>query len=118
MSEAVYVRLAGCINFCGYDMVSKLREAGTVIYGHLLEAGIVSLEIASEFDDFDLGVKGFTLSQNMKDEMKQKTEVKGYDVICHVHTHPYFQGDMNRHYSQQILIITKEKLKVIKIVYI
>lgn len=101
MSEEVYTRLAGCINLCGLDMGKGLHEFGTVLYGNIAEDGTIHLESPSKWDNYELKSKKFSLSDEMLDEMLNNMEQNQYQVVCHVHTHPYFQGDFNRHYSQE-----------------
>lgn len=100
MSEEVYTRLAGCINLCGLDMGKGLHEFGTVLYGSIDENGIIYLDSPSKWDNYELKSKSFSLSDEMLSEMLNNMDQKQYQVVCHVHTHPYFQGDFNRHYSQ------------------
>lgn len=108
MSEEVYTRLAGCINLCGLDMGKGLHEFGTVLYGNVDENGTIYLEIPSKWDNYKLKSKSFSLSDEMLGEMLDNMEQKHYQVVCHVHTHPYFQGDFNRHYSQSDIDFYRE----------
>lgn len=101
MSEEVYIRLAGCINLCGLDMGKGLHEFGTVLYGSIDENGIIYLDSPSKWDNYELKSKSFSLSDEMYGEMLNNMDQKQHQVVCHVHTHPYFQGDFNRHYSQE-----------------
>lgn len=101
MSEEVYTRLAGCINLCGLDMGKGLHEFGTVLYGSVSDDGTIQLETPSKWDNYELKSKSFSLSDEMLVEMLDNMDEKHYQVICHVHTHPYFQGEFNRHYSQE-----------------
>ncbi len=119
MSEEVYTRLAGCINLCGLYMGRKKigflnlsngqetvdpkdpgAEFGTVLYGNFDEYGTIQLETPSKWDDYLPKSGSFSLSDKMRKEMDDNIILGKYQVVCHVHTHPHIQGDLNRHYSQ------------------
>ena len=101
ISEQAYARLLGLINLCGLNINGENDEFGTLIYGNIKPNGVIYLESPSEAEDYEIQSESFTMSDSMWKELEKKIDHESCRVFAHFHTHPYFQDDRNRLYSEK-----------------
>ena len=100
ISEQVYSRLLGLINLCGLNINGENDEFGTLIYGKVAPNEVIYLESPSEVEDYQIQSKAFSMTDSMWQELEEKIDNDGCRLFVHFHTHPYFQDDRNRLYSE------------------
>ena len=99
LSEQAYARLSGLINLCGLNINGEYDEFGSLIYGRIDPSGVLYLDNPSEVEDNKIQSKAFVMSESMWTELDNKLKKDGCRLVAHFHTHPYFQDDRNRLYS-------------------
>lgn len=104
LSKQAYVRLLGLINLCGLNINGEYDEFGSLIYGKVESGGVIYLDIPSNVDDNKVQSKAFSMSNSMWKELESKIENNGCRLFAHFHTHPYFQDDRNRLYSESDIL--------------
>ena len=103
LSEEVYARLLGLINLCGLNINGENDEFGTLIYGNIDFNNTICLDDLSNVEDNKIQSKSFSMTDSMWNELEDKIN-EGCRVIVHFHTHPFFQDDRNRLYSNEDIL--------------
>ena len=101
LSEQVYARLLGLINLCGLNMSGEYDEFGSLFYGKIESNGVILLESPSKEQNNQIQSKSFSMTDSMWKELESKIDDDNCRVFAHFHTHPYFQDDRNRLYSNE-----------------